>query len=441
MFVRAGGEILSQRYAGHIFIVSVHADSITISLNTPNARIESRVPADLLDNRWHTLEFLYRLGNLNFIVDRKRTVIANATYNTLFLTDQEIRNEAAVLILGTTYSGCMLHGPGLIFNTTAMRTQVTVFGPCPLMQGPCTNQDVLVRTPVDHCVHDPCMQHGACISRSDSYECHCTPRYSGKNCEMDTGPPCQSEPCKYGATCTEDNRGDYQCHCAPGFTGSHCETEISVHPLCEIEPCLNNGTCKVPVGGTKIECECIKGFIGARCEIDWDDCESQPCQNNGLCVDEVGGFQCNCSGTGYSGTLCQNNVDECYSSNPCLNGGSCYDTYGSYICECPPNFGGSNCEQTIDACASQPCSHGSTCIDRKDGGGVECICQTGFSGEFCENSPACTRECPLDTQCIGGQCCVPDATGTQCRNVVAAPSDDCTCLNGGTCNPNSSIEG
>lgn len=430
---------MSQRYASHVFIVSVNAESVVISLTTPASRSETRVAADLLDNRWHTIEFLYRLGNLNLIVDRQRTLIANATYNQQLLTDQEIRNEAAVLILGTTYSGCMLHGPGLIFNTNAMHAQLTQFGPCPLAQGPCSDgPDVLMRTPVDHCVHDPCMRRGSCISRPDSYECHCTARFTGKNCEFDNGDPCAEAPCQHGGQCVEDARGDYQCTCAAGYTGAHCETEISVHPLCEGEPCLNNGTCRVAPGGAAVECECLKGFIGKRCETDWDDCKSQPCLNGGVCVDEVGGFQCDCSGTGYSGTLCQNNVDECILANPCLNGGACFDTYGGYICECLPSFGGPNCEQPIDACSSQPCAHGGTCIDVKDGGNVECICLPGFTGAACENAPACARDCPPDTECIGGVCCAPDATGTQCRSATALPLDDCVCLNGGTCSSNSS---
>lgn len=62
-----------------------------------------------------------------------------------------------------------------------------------------------------------------------------------------------------------------------------------------------------------------------------------------------------------------------------------------------------------------------------------------FLGEFCENVSACSHECSSDTQCIAGQCCVPDSSGTQCKTAVALPLDDCTCLNGGTCTENSSV--
>lgn len=199
---------------------------------------------------------------------------------------------------------------------------------------------------------------------------------------------------------------------------------------------MHNGTCKVSPNGNEIECECLHGFIGQRCETDWDDCESQPCQNSGVCIDEIGGFRCNCSSTGYSGTLCQNNVDECLMGTPCLNEGDCFDTYGSYICVCPKMFGGSNCELQLDACLSQPCGNGATCISLNTGG-VDCICPQGVSGQFCEIGKSCSRECPVDTECLNGQCvCKPDSN---CDTTIALPLDDCTCLNGGTCSKNSSI--
>lgn len=213
------------------------------------------------------------MGTLKFLVDRKETVIANVTYNTIFLTEPP-NDDAAILILGKSYYGCMLHGPGLNFNSSVPNANnIVMFGPCPLMHGKCDDaHDTLIRVPqidqIDYCINEPCMQKGKCISKLDTYECHCTARYAGKNCEIDTGSPCLSDPCYNNGRCIEDKRGDYQCNCQFGFTGPHCETEISVHPLCDNRPCQNNGTCKVAPNSSKIECECVKGFTGARCEID-----------------------------------------------------------------------------------------------------------------------------------------------------------------------------
>ena len=185
----------------------------------PQTNIAVRVPISLLDNKWHTLQFIYQFGSLNLMIDKDTVMIANASYNHKLLTDQEIKNDGAVLILGKMYSGCLLHGPGLVFNKSAMSTVGVLFGSCPLARGQCQDHDVLVREPIDHCQNFPCMQHGQCISIPDDYHCICTARYSGKNCENDAGPPCLSTPCKHGGTCTELARGDFKCHCGPGFTG------------------------------------------------------------------------------------------------------------------------------------------------------------------------------------------------------------------------------
>ncbi|XP_050067896.1 protein crumbs isoform X4 [Anopheles maculipalpis] len=503
-----GGEILSQRYSGHALLVSVLPDWVSIVLSTPAQQpIEARVTGRLLDNKWHTLEFIYQAGTLYCVIDKQSTPIANQSYNAPLILDQEIKNEAAVLILGKQYSGCLLHGPGLVFNSSAMNAEAVVFGPCPLAAGPCSDHDVLEGVPVDYCSHDPCMQHGTCISRSDSYECHCTARFKGKNCEIDMGPPCQSYPCQHGGTCSEDSKGEYRCTCAPGYTGVVCETELSVHPLCEKNPCVNNGTCRVAPGTNNVECDCLKGFIGMRCEINWDDCKSNVCLNGGRCIDGVDAFTCDCKGTGYGGTLCQNNIDECL-TNPCQNGGTCFDTYGSFLCDCPSGFTGPKCQMSVNECKSQPCQNGGTCIDTREG--FECRCIPGYNGALCELEPGC-GQCPPDSECVAGRCvckpgttgmvglcveqvtaaaiatiatnvnaagtsaqksqaltnacasycyngasCVPVGTtagfgqnltcicasgytGTRCESPIALPySDECNCLNGGSCAPNGS---
>lgn len=86
----------------------------------------------------------------------------------------------------------------------------------------------------------------------------------------------------------------------------------------------------------------------------------------------------------------------------------------------------------LDPCISQPCGHGGSCIIRKDS--FQCVCKKGFSGDFCENGVSCTRDCPKNTECIGGQCCGLDTTGKQCKIFP----DDCSCLNGGLCSRNTS---
>lgn len=94
--------MISQRFAGRTFLLSIYADYVSISLVTPNAHTEYtevRVVSNLLDNKWHTIEFLLQMGSLKLLIDRKETVIANSTYNTMMLTDPP-NDEAAILIIG-----------------------------------------------------------------------------------------------------------------------------------------------------------------------------------------------------------------------------------------------------------------------------------------------------------------------------------------------------
>lgn len=252
-----------------------------------------------------------------------------------------------------------------MFNNSEITVAGALFGACPLAPGQCnTDHDILIREPVDHCQNFPCM-HGQCISRPESYECHCPSRFGGRNCDKDLGPPCDKNPCKNFGTCEEDRIGNYKCYCPHEFTGKFCEIHIETHPLCDKNPCYNNGTCRVQPNGSKFECLCQEGFVGNRCETNFNDCESQPCQNGGRCIDEVGGFTCDCLNTGYSGVLCQKNIDEC-ARNPCLNNGVCFDNYGSYTCDCPGGFTGENCEQPVNDC-NPACLIDGTCTEQEKG--------------------------------------------------------------------------
>lgn len=112
------------------------------------------------------------MNSLKMLIDRQQSVIANSSYNSIFLTDPP-NDDAAILILGSSYSGCMLHGPGLNFSSSSYQNSHPIqFGPCPLLQGTCaSNNDILVRTPpIDYCLHEPCMQKGVCVSLTDTYE-------------------------------------------------------------------------------------------------------------------------------------------------------------------------------------------------------------------------------------------------------------------------------
>ncbi|KAL4224469.1 Neurogenic locus notch protein 2 [Mactra antiquata] len=74
---------------------------------------------------------------------------------------------------------------------------------------------------------------------------------------------------------------------------------------------------------------------------DINECDSGPCKNGATCVDAVRLYICLCA-DGWFGTQCENNIDECY-SNPCQNG-QCNDLINGYTCTCDSSWTGSLCD-------------------------------------------------------------------------------------------------
>lgn len=91
-----------------------------------------------------------------------------------------------------------------------------------------------------------------------------------------------------------------------------------------------------------------------------------------------------------------------------------------------------------DACESDPCQHGGTCVTHNDTGDFRCVCATGYAGEQCE-----TDSCGGQWCANGGTCvyttnstpiclCTAVFTGLKCE----VPTDSCAstpCLNGSAC--------
>eukprot|EP00058_Branchiostoma_floridae_P005556 XP_002591044.1 hypothetical protein BRAFLDRAFT_69403 [Branchiostoma floridae] len=122
-----------------------------------------------------------------------------------------------------------------------------------------------------------------------------------------------------------------------------------------------------------VRCEC-NGF-GKGCEINADS----------------GQYECICSGN-TQGRFCE----ECkplYNQFPYQPGRPCQEcetstcvhgTCTDNICTCENGWEGTNCDQNIDECASNPCWQGGTCLDHVDG--YSCVCPKGATGKNCETA-------------------------------------------------------
>uniref|UniRef100_A0A8V0X5P9 Protein eyes shut homolog n=1 Tax=Gallus gallus TaxID=9031 RepID=A0A8V0X5P9_CHICK len=257
----------------------------------------------------------------------------------------------------------------------------------------------------NECDSEPCRNNGTCTDLFNSYRCLCTAGWTGPDCSEDIN-ECDSEPCLNGATCYESvKQGQFVCICPPFYTGDFCHQRFSP---CELpyNPCINNSTCLAQADGNPM-CICKTGYEGTYCEVNSDECISHPCQNEGLCVDGINSYRCFCQ-HGFTGTLCEVEINECL-SRPCKNNGTCLDLINRFICNCAPGYYGSLCEIDINECETLPCLNGGSCINRL--GGYQCFCSPGFTGDRCETN---TDEC-ISTPCLNNGSCIDDINSYKCH--------------------------
>ena len=158
--------------------------------------------------------------------------------------------------------------------------------------------------------------------------------------------------------------------------------------------------------------------------------------NDATCVDEVDGYTCNCTGggctvllrvtptsymyqshssirdaavfSGWEGTECELDIDECNFTEPCVNG-ECENLDGSFRCNCDAGYTGAYmsphyrtidatrqnnythmylflgelCDSDIDECELGFCVNGN-CTNLN--GSFECVCDLGFEGTNCSEA-------------------------------------------------------
>ncbi len=263
------------------------------------------------------------------------------------------------------------------------------------------------------------------------------------------------------------------------FFGFGCgEKGTTNNPTCEDLECPENASCVM--NGEEPTCGCNEGYSGEECDrcaegYEPDDdgrcvitgpCAGDPCNGHGTCDDSTGEAVCTCE-TGYTGVFCEscdvgyhddgtfNCVpDEHCTATTCDGHGDCDDSTGEVGCSCHEGYTGEYCETCEDGfhrdekenCVADeyciktdPCGENGTCEDST--GVIECLCNEGYSGEYCGECSAGYHDdgagnCVIDEQCMANTCSgqgtCDDSTGVvSCSCDVGYNGDHCeNCLDG-----------
>uniref|UniRef100_A0AC35U930 ANK_REP_REGION domain-containing protein n=1 Tax=Rhabditophanes sp. KR3021 TaxID=114890 RepID=A0AC35U930_9BILA len=158
-------------------------------------------------------------------------------------------------------------------------------------------------------------------------------------------------------------------------------------------------------------------------------CNKHSCFPGSVCINDGLGYLCECS-SGRIGNHCEF-ANPCYGdSNPCQNNSTCLvnETTGVSECVCGNLFAGKFCHQNINTCdavGKELCYYGK-CLNSNDS--FECICDTGYEGQFCNTKKEHFKDYYATTDleygnnlfyrdCVDPLYCSTTANNGECRNL------------------------
>ncbi|PVD35905.1 hypothetical protein C0Q70_02874 [Pomacea canaliculata] len=278
-----------------------------------------------------------------------------------------------------------------------------------------------------------------CINTIGSYFCHCN--QSGYELDND-GFSCTARVKCGNNTCPSLNggcsvvNGTDTCFCNSGYyynqTINNCTQQVL--NWCQLADCQYN--CSEIQELPRFQCQCPDGYLlnddKKTCRMCAAGNYGQNCSSNCTCdaqntvnCSNVDGT-CTCK-TGWNGTNCDIDIDECAQSLPtsCVANSTCSNTNGSYLCVCNTGYQkltDGNCTECTNNTYGQNCSHQCQCnLDNTvscDHVSGNCTCKLEWEGATCDTD---IDECVTNTHNCSEQKEI-------CNNTVGGY--DCTCKDG-----------
>ncbi|KAA3675986.1 slit 2 [Paragonimus westermani] len=206
--------------------------------------------------------------------------------------------------------------------------------------------------------------------------------------------PCLINPCSNAGRCLERGQLSYTCECKAPFHGSKCQLQENV---CSVNPCQNGGTCEITLYTGSYKCICPKGFRGSTCAERIDNCVQNYCQNGGICEIVGSDFLCHCPPE-FHGIYCErptwnpeNHVTRMDRRIPSARKMQGFGS--SQVRHSPIKIRSLSVPHLETLCAYHQCQNRAICIEGQNDV-YHCLCQPGFSGQYCENLHAINLPSP-----------------------------------------------
>ncbi|KAK6969982.1 fibrillin-3, partial [Biomphalaria glabrata] len=239
---------------------------------------------------------------------------------------------------------------------------------------------------------DSCSKTCSCTSANTiscdkvTGQCSCKSGWTGSSCSDDLNECLTTTSCQTNAHCV-NTPGSYVCKCDLGFYlnngqcqactagtfGEECKNQ------CQCD--MSHSTCSVTSG----DCLCKPGWTGTLCDEDLNECDSSNLCTSAnklhwVCKNTPGSYKCDCD-AGY-----ENKNDECVDLDECATGytnecdGNCTNTAGSYTCSCSTGYkiaiDGHTCND-VDECLQGNGGCQQKCVN--EAGNFSCSCNAGYS--------------------------------------------------------------